>query len=408
MSWRSYGGRVTGSAASAGGAGDALRRERGALAAAAFTTGPAELLDFLLPLWAGLALGASATEVGVLVAVEVAVSLVFRPLAGVLADTRERRDVAALGALLYGLACVGYALAGSVPVACGAAALGGVGGALLWVSLRAIVGERLAEDTAVYPRLMSAGETGTWIAFVGGLTLYGMAGFTALFLACGAACAIGAAYLLAGPRGPGASDHAGADAAGLGAMSRRLRPILVAVAITQTAEVAVGILLLLHLQRGFGLEIVEVAWVFLPGAIAMGVLPVYLHGLVLRFGRTRVLAGASTASAAFALSLAWAPSPPVIALLWVLSGVAWAAVIPIQQAVVAEASGGRVGRGMGLYESAALAGALLGALAAGLLYDGSSWELACVVAAAVILSGAVVVPRAVRALGVPDVPAATG
>ena len=78
----------------------AERRERNALAAAALTNGPGELIDFLLPLWAGLVLDATATEVGILLALELAVSLVARPLAGVLADTRERRTVAAVGALL--------------------------------------------------------------------------------------------------------------------------------------------------------------------------------------------------------------------------------------------------------------------------------------------------------------------
>jgi MFS family permease len=109
-------------------------------------------------------------------------------------------------------------------------------------------------------------------------------------------------------------------------------------------------------------------------------------------------------SALFAGSLAFAPNPLVLAALWILSGAAWAAVIPVQQAVVAEASAPRVGRGMGLYESAVLLGSLVGALVAGLLYDGSSWEVACLVLAALILSGAVIVPRAVRAVGVPDVP----
>ncbi|ADB49300.1 major facilitator superfamily MFS_1 [Conexibacter woesei DSM 14684] len=389
-------------------------RERHALAAASLTNGPTELIDFLLPLWAGVALGASATEVGVLVALEMAVSLIVRPPAGVLADRRERRVVAGLGALLLGLACVGYAVAGSLVVACAAAAVGGVGGALLWVPLRAIAGERLAEDSTVYPRLMAARETGTWVAFVGGLTLLSAIDFTGLFLACAAACAIGAGLLFASPSRAvgGASDAsgtAGADAAGfgLGPVGRRLRPMLLAVIVTMTAEAAIGMLLLLHLQRGFDLEIMEIAYVFLPGAIVMSVLPERLHGLVLRFGRTRVLAAASVASALFALSLAWAPSPAAIAVLWVLSGVAWAAVMPIQEAVVAEASGERVGRGMGLYESAAMTGGLLGALAAGVLYDASSWEAACVVAAAVILSGAVIVPRSVRALGVADVPVET-
>ena len=90
----------------------AERRERNALAA--LTNGPGELIDFLLPLWAGLVLDATATEVGILLALELAVSLVARPLAGVLADTRERRTVAAVGALLYAAACVGYAAAGSL------------------------------------------------------------------------------------------------------------------------------------------------------------------------------------------------------------------------------------------------------------------------------------------------------
>ena len=195
----------------------AERRERNALAAAALTNGPGELIDFLLPLWAGLVLDATATEVGILLALELAVSLVARPLAGVLADTRERRTVAAVGALLYAAACVGYAAAGSLAAACVAAAVGGAGGALLWVALRALVSERLAVDDAVFPRLMSARETGSWVAFVGGLTLLVVIDFTGLFLVCAAACAVGAGYLLASPpRAADPRDTAGADAAGIG------------------------------------------------------------------------------------------------------------------------------------------------------------------------------------------------
>jgi MFS family permease len=379
----------------------ARRREANALRASALTNGPAELVDFVLPLWAGIALGASATEAGILVALEMAVSVLVRPLAGVLADTRERRHVAAAGAALYGLACAGYALAESVTLAYAAAALGGVGGALLWVSVRAIIGERLAEDSGVYPRLMAARENGTWIAFLAGLTVLGFADFTAVFLGCSAACLVAAGALLASPRRVRGGS---ATATGLGGISRRLRPMLLAVAFTMTAEAAVGMLLLLHLQRGFDLEIVEVAYVFLPGAIAMGLLPEYLHTFVVRFGRTRVLALASAASAVFALSLSWAPNPFVVAGLWILSGVAWAAVMPVQEAVIAEASGEAIGRGMGLYEAAALVGGTVGTAAAGVLYDTSSWTVACVVAAAVILAGAVIVPWAVRALGVENFP----
>ncbi|MBB4689983.1 MFS transporter [Paractinoplanes abujensis] len=380
---------------------EAKLRESRTMLSAAIANGPRELLDFLLPLWAGAALGASAPQVGLLVAAELAVSVLARPVAGRLADTYDRRRVAAAGALLYALSCAGYAVAGHLGIAYAAAAAGGVGGALLWVAVRAMAGERLAEDSAVYPRLTAAAETGSWIAFVAGLSVLGAAGYRAVFLGCAAACVVAAGVLLAAPARvvPPAPPLPGS-------VLRRLRPMLLAVVLTTAAESAVGLLLLLHLQRRFDLEVVQIAYVFLPGAVAMGLLPAYLHGFVLRHGRARVLAVASVSSALFAASLALAPNPWVIAALWVLSGVAWAAVIPIQQAVIAEASGALVGRGMGLYEAAVLLGGLVGALTAGFLYDAGPWALACLLSAAVILSGAVLVPWSVRAVGVPDHPAA--
>ncbi len=376
------------------------------MTAATLTNGPTELIDFVLPLWAGATIGLSATEVGVLMAVEMALSVVVRPFAGVLADRWERRHTAAIGALLYALSCAGYALAQSAPLAYGAAAVGGAGGALLWVAVRAIVSERLAEDSAVFPRLLSAQETGSWVAFVVGMTALGVIGFAGVFWACAAACVTAAVFLMSAPRRRERTGE-GVAAAGLGAVGKRLRPMLFAVVMTTAAEAAVGLLLLLHLQRGFGLEVQEVALVFLPGAIAMSAAAEYLHRYVLRFGRRRVLTVASLASCVFAASLAWAPNPYVIAALWVLSGLAWAAVMPVQQAVIAEASDGRVGRAMGVYEAACLVGALIGSLVAGALYDGANWWVACVVAAGMILAGAFVVPRAVRRLGVADIPVTT-
>ncbi|WP_051852866.1 MFS transporter [Streptomyces aureocirculatus] len=383
------------------------RREERTLYAAAFTNGPNELFDFLLPLWAGAALGLSATEVGILMAVEMALSVIARPIAGVLADLFERRYVAATGALLYAASAAGYALAQNASFAYTAAGVGGVGGALLWVAVRAIVSERLAEDSAVFPRLLASQETGSWVAFVAGMVLIGEIGFDGVFWACAGACLLAAVLLLSSPRrhkAPGRGPGPAAAVAGLGAVGRRLRPMLLAVVVTMAAEAAISLLLLMHLQREFDLEVLQVAYVFLPGAIAMSVAAERLHTYVVRFGRTRILMYASFASAAFAAGLAWAPHPAVIATLWILSGLAWAAVIPIQQAVIAEASGEHAGRGMGVYESANLLGALIGALTAGMLYDGADWTVACLSAAALILAGSVIVPRAVRSLGVADVP----
>ncbi|MGW1978181.1 MFS transporter [Streptomyces sp. NPDC001889] len=382
------------------------RREKNTLLAATLANGPTELTDFLLPLWAGAAIGLGATEVGLLLAVGMAVSVVMRPVAGVLADACERRRVAAAGAALHALSALGYALAESAPPAYAAAAAGGAGGALLWVAVRAIISERLAEDSGVFPRLLAAQENGSWIAFLAGMTLISAIDYRGVFLACAAACAAASVLLLASPRraAPGRRADAGAAAAGLGAVGRRLRPMLVAVAFTMTAEAAISLLLVLHLQRGFGLEVLEVALVFLPGAIAKTWAAERLHTFVVRFGRARVLRCASLAGAAFAAGLVWAPHPVVIAALWILCGLASAAVMPIQQAVIAEASGARTGRGMGVYESASLLGALAGSLAAGALYDGAEWAVACLAGAAALLAGAVIMPRAVRSLGVADLP----
>ncbi|MEJ5943870.1 MFS transporter [Pseudokineococcus basanitobsidens] len=388
------------------------RREAAALRAAALVGGPTDLLDFVLPLWAGAALGASAVGVGVLVALEMAVALLARPLAGVLADRRERRLVAAAGAGLYALSCAGYAtatLAGSLGVALAAAAVGGVGGSLVWVSLRAVVGERLAEDSSAYARLFSAEETGSWVAFVAGLALvYPVLGYGGVLWACAAACAAGALALLGAPARPARPHVDGrATADGLRSLGRRLRPMLAAVALRSAAGSAIGYLLLLHLQRDLGLDLGPAALVFLPGSVAASVLAPRLHRAVLRHGRRRTLVVALVASSALAVGLSTSPGAVLVAVLWVLSAVAVAAVAPIQQAVVAEASGEAAGRGLGLYESAELGGGAAGALAAGVLFDASSWQVACLVAAVVMLASAVLVPRSVRALGVVDVPSST-
>ncbi|AWG02951.1 MFS transporter [Clavibacter michiganensis] len=166
-----------------------------------------------------------------------------------------------------------------------------------------------------------------------------------------------------------------------------------------TAEAAIGLLLVLHLQRELGLGPLAIAWVSLPGGIALAVAPPHLHRLTVRFGRTPVLVSAAIAGAAFAGGLAVARDPVTIAVLWILSALALAAILPIEQAALTEASGpARVGRALGLYEATTLLAAALGSLAAGILYDAVPWAAACATSAAVILAGGLVLPRTIRQL----------
>ena len=389
----------------------ALRRERRTLDSAILTSGTEQVVDFVLPLFAGAVLGLSAWETGLLIAASDLMAFLIRPMAGVVVDRADRAVVAALGAGALAVGCGLYALATGLPLALIAAAVTGGAGAFLWVAIRAIIGERLHADSSVFAKLVEAEETGGWLILVPAVVLLSVAGYRWVFVGIALCCLVAAGELFRSRRqeDPSADDVAlaGADlsSVSLRGLGRSLRPMLLVIVVTMTAEAAVSLLLILHLQRGFGLGAVEVAYVFLPGAIAMSVLPTFLHRMVVRLGRRTMLMLGSVASALFALGLAFAPSPPWIAALWVLSAVAWSVVIPVQQAVVAEAAGrAHLGRGLSLYEAACLAGAFLGSLAAGLLYESGGLFLVCIVCAIVILSGAALIPAAVNRLGVANYP----
>lgn len=372
--------------------------------AAGLARGPVEVLDFLLPLWAGAALGLSPTAIGALVAAETFVSFLVRPVAGVLADRLRRTRVAAAGAVVSAVALAGYATATGFPTAFAAAVVGGAGGALFWVALRARVAQDAPENPAVFARLFSAEGTGTWVAFVVALTLLPKVGAPGVFWAGAAACVAAAAVLL------GADDDTAttpAPAGGWGPATRRLRPLLLVVAAIAAAEGAVSLVLLLHLQQRFALDVGEIAFVFLPGFVVYSLAPEYLHGLVGRIGRRRAMTVAPICSGAFALALAWAPTVWVIAVAWVLAAASFAVAVPIEQAVVAERSGLGPGRAMAVYETATLAGVTVGTLAAGLLYDAGGLVVVCLASAALLVGAAPLARVALRRVGTADRPVPT-
>ena len=386
-------------------------RERQTLNGAILASGVDQAIQFVLPLFAGAVLGLPPWQTGMLVAVNALATFVVRPFAGVVVDRADRGVIAGAGAGVFAVGCGLYALATGLPLALIAAIMTGVAEAFLWVAIRAIIGERLPEDSGVFAKLVAAEETGGWVIMVPAIILLSAAGHQWMFAGAAACCLAAALELFSLPRRDVPDDAlAGAELSGMSlrGLGARLRPMLAAVVVTMTAETTISLLLILHLQRGFDLGVVQVAYVFLPGAVAMGLLPPHLHRLVVRFGRRRMLMLGSVASALFAVALVFAPNPPWIAALWVLSAVTWSCVIPVEQSVIAEAAGStHLGRGLGLYEAACLAGATIGSLAAGFLYESGSWLLACATCAVIIASGAVLIPAAVKRLGVTDRPAPT-
>ena len=88
-----------------------------------------------------------------------------------------------------------------------------------------------------------------------------------------------------------------------------------------------------------------------------------------------------------------------------LTGAAWAAVIPIHEAAVTELSPAhRTARGMSLLANAALAGGAVGAAAAGALYGATSWGAVCVALSGVLAVCAVAGPWVLRRIGLRDRP----
>ncbi|WP_109781362.1 MFS transporter [Streptomyces sp. CG 926] len=383
------------------------RAGRRVLSAALFASAPAEVLDFLLPLWAGSALGAGAFGVGALIAFEAVLSLIVRPLAGELADRFDQRRVAVAGAGLYALSFAGYALADSLVAAFVAAGLGGAGGALFWVALRAWTGQRSQEGdrTSAYGKLLSAEGQGALVGYLVAFSLLERGGYALLFWLGGAACAVAVVALLRGPCPERAGVPPRATAARRerwGAAERRLLPLMVVSAVTAAAEAGLWMLLLLRLQSDLELSPNEIALVLAPGFLVFVLLPAHAHRLTGRLGRTRVMVASFVANTLFAAGLAVVSAPPAVAALWAVAAACFAAQIPVEQATVAAASGGRIGRAMGLYESARLAGVVAGPLVMGALYQEAGWVAACGAAAATSALGALVVPYAVRALGLPE------
>lgn len=371
-------------------------RRRAIRTSATLLNGPVELLDFLVPLWAGAVLGLGAPAIGWLVAAELVVSVLVRPLAGHLADTRPRSRVAAVGAFTFGLSCLIYAGANTPAIAFVAAVVGGVAGPLFWISLRAIAAEYLADDSGSFAGLMSAEALGSWVFWGPAMVLLGAFGYSAVFIGLAVAAVAAGARLMLTPREPliVRAEVPG----GMGGHARRLAPLMTLGGFATAAEAGVGLALLLQLQ-GAGLEVWQIALVYLPGGIALTILPRLLHGVVQRWGRKPAYLAASLATAVSTAALALSPPVILVAALWIVVSASLALLYPLQKTLVTEASGRRVARGMSLQANADTIGAAVGVVVVGAIVDDGRWIPAFLACAVIMLGGAALVPWVIDRTG---------
>ncbi|MFF8893020.1 MFS transporter [Brevibacterium casei] len=375
-----------------------------ATTASGFFSGPAELLEFVLPIVAAQVLGATPAQTGALLAVQFLVSLLVRPVAGVLVDRTggERGTLllaaagAGCGALSFGL----YASATTLPPAFAAAGLGGLGGAYFWVAVRAHIASRIDSGDDRFAALMESESSGAWIAFLAGIPLFQMAGAQAMFLACAASCLVAGVLLaltgsgrLTGTDGLVAGPLTPVDARNL---LRSIRGILVLAGVVAFAEGIVSLLVILHLIEQLGFDLGAIALVYLPGAIVLSIAPKPLHRLVRRVPPHRILLVGLGCSAVFAAALVARPGPVALAVLWILSALCFSLLVPLLERLVAEVSGVHAGRGFGWYQSTDLLGSAAGALAAGLLFGAGLWEVATIGAGLLLVVSGVLGRRSLR------------
>ncbi|WP_075298009.1 MULTISPECIES: MFS transporter [unclassified Pseudonocardia] len=371
------------------------------LNAAAAIGGPAEVLEFLLPLWAGSVLGAGPAQVGLLVATGALAALLARYPLGHLADRADRLVLAAVGAGGAAVALAGLALVEATGAGIGpafvVAALSGAAGAATGVGIRSWLADRHGGDVDAYGVLLTAESQGAGLGYVVAFVLLGQLGYPPIYVLGAAACLLGGGLLVAARSETPARPQVRATAP-----TRRpsgpLNRFLVLCGVTAAAETAVVLLLLLHLQNGERLGVYEIAYALAPGLLAFIVVPRYASGLSRRAGPGPVVACALLVAASFGVVLATGPGVVPLSAAWTVAAAALAAALPVEQSLVARSSPDRLGVAMSRYESAQLVGATAGSAGAGLMYEAGGALLPGVAAAAVLVVSGAAAPALVRAL----------
>jgi DHA1 family multidrug resistance protein-like MFS transporter len=360
----------------------ATRQKRLAPTALLFSAGImgglGDLIDFLLPLWAGIALELSPSMIGIILAVELAVAFALRPVAGRAVDRGAGSLLAAGGATLYagGITLMAFAYGHDAFLV--SAILLGAGSAFFWVPLRARVAER-GEAHQGFSALTSAEGTGVWVAYVLALSLLPVLDYRGVLALGAAAAAVAALSTLSafGPRRitshsstprerPSGND--GPDS-GLSAQRRRLFAVVVLVS---SVEAAASVYLLLKLQDALGLDIMQIVWVYFPGLVAYSIAPFTGHIVIRVLGERTTVVVALLLSAGGILLLTLDVREIALAAGWTMMCWSWGWLNPVQQATTVRIHPGTVGRAVGRYESWTLIGGAAGALCGGFALDSNS------------------------------------
>lgn len=394
------------------------------LGAVALASAPFVFLNFALPLHAD-SLGIDAIGIGGMFAVFTGSMVIVRPLIGMLLDRFGRRRFFIASFVFYVLAMLQFAGSTDLLDFLFGRGLQGVGAALMWVTVRTMIadtasaqarGEGMGRLTAISVRgsMFGAFYGFTLIGFVGMVEAWvwsflGYAFFSAIALVWSAIAVTetSSVGLRTQPasQNPSLSPSSTSTSVALGVDSKfSLSPMMirlfVIVFVSGFASGVIEPIYLIYLKHKFQLSAPMLALAFFPAGLVFAILPKYAGRWADRYGRPRLLAaGMLLAGITSALLPIW-PSIWLVASFYILFAAGWAVAGPAEQALVADlAEPAHFGRAMGLREGATGAGAALGPLFGGYLYETWTPTTAFLVNGIMLLVAAVLTLFVLRPIG---------
>jgi MFS family permease len=334
---------------------------------------PFGILGFVLPIY-GKEIGAGALQIGLFFSVFFFMTVILRPLVGTWLDRIGRRTFFVAGLAVYTLSMTAFAFSEQTWTILLARGLQGVASACMWLAAQAITAD-VASEAERGRSFGSLGQSssqgqilGTFIGF-GVLVQMGMrSGWRLLFL--GFACAGVLATVFAWRRLKETRPAVQRSENHPIRWTRNWNLLLLVTLVTGAAVAMLEPVMMIFLQEKFTQDVAMLALAFLPAGLVWALLPSRLGRLADRLGRKPLMVLGMAVAAMSSFLIPGLGSLVLLAGLWALQALCYAAGDPAEQALVADLTGGdQRGRAYGYYAMAAGIGATFGPLAGGWLYQ---------------------------------------
>jgi MFS family permease len=351
-------------------------------------------------------LKASAFEVGALFSAVSFVPILVRPFIGRILDRWGRRPFLLAGLAAYALSMVLLCLSRTILLLTVARFVQGIGQAFLWLAAYAIVADlsHAAGWGRGFGAIDEASNRGALIGAIPGLAAILAMEFSPLRWAQ-AWPAIFALYAAAAISGLGISSarvgetHAltGTPPVARRPLSLQIAALMVIVLITGASTAMVWPILVIFLQDKLGAGAVTLGIAYLPAALINSFLPSRLGRITDRIGRKPLMALGLFIGAVVSVFLPHLRSVILLAVLWAVDSLGYAASSPAERAFVADIAGSDArGTSYGLYTFAYFLGAAVGPLAGGWLYDRAGHAAPFYANSIMLLAGSVLVLALLR------------